>query len=204
MNRCHMFLFGLLLLTTPCLSADGDFGIGSRLPEFPELTTIDDQEVERNIFQSANVFILVFTCNRCPYAKDYEERLNVLQDFCRQSDGKVVLLAVNSNYGRDESLKAMKRRAEAVGFEFLYAKDKDQSLARSVGAIYTPEFFVFDAERRLAYKGALDDSTNPEQATVNYVRQATTDLLRGESVRTKEAGARGCTIRFRRERKTKS
>ena len=204
MNRCHIFSFGVLLLATPVLSADDEFGIGSRLPEFPKLRTIDDQEVGRNAFQSANVLILVFTCNRCPYAKDYEERLKALQHFCRQSDGKVVLLAVNSNYGRDESLTAMTRRAEAVGFDFAYAKDEDQSLAQSVGAVYTPEFFVFDAARRLAYKGALDDSTNADEATVNYVRQAATALLRGDSVKTIEVGARGCTIRFTRQRKSKS
>lgn len=204
MNRYQIFAFGLLLLATAGVSAGADFGIGSKLPEFPKLRAIDDQEVDDNAFQSANVLILVFTCNRCPYAKDYEERLKALQNFCRQSEGKVVLLAVNSNYGRDESLKAMKRRADAVGFDFAYVKDEDQSLARSVGAVYTPEFFVFDAERRLAYKGALDDSTNPGEATVNYVRQAATALLHGDSVKTIEVGARGCTIRFRRQRKPKS
>ncbi len=143
---------------------------GDTCPPFSELASTDDVPIGLDTFSSADVLIVVFTSNRCPYAIDYEERLAALGQFCERSEGKVALLAINSNPGREESLEIFRQRAREAHFTFPCVKDADQSVARSFGAVYTPEFFVFDRQRRLMYRGALDDATDPSRATVNYAR----------------------------------
>ena len=189
-----------LLSTCPAVAQDDEFKIGTKLPDFPILIAVNGTEWDSKKLAAAEVLILAFTCNRCPYSVDYEDRLNALQQKHSESGGRVQLLVINSNYGPDESLPRMKTRAKEKQFEFPYVKDKDQSIARSVGAVYTPEFFVFDRDRRLAYKGALDDATNFDNVTKHYVNDAVVALLAGKDVKTAETGARGCTIRFERRR----
>ncbi len=193
--------FALFTVPEPTLADDGDLKIGGSLPQLPELTAVDSSTWNASEFADAKVRIIVFTCNRCPYAVDYEDRLNALHQFCSDTEGAARLLVINSNYGRDESLERMAERAKESEFHFSYVKDADQSVARSFGAVYTPEFFVFDSNDRLVYKGALDDSTNAEEAKTNYVTDAVSAILTGEPVETAEVGARGCTIRFKRRRR---
>lgn len=180
---------------------DSDLKIGEPLPEFSGLAAVDGGKWGSASFKEAQVLVIAFTCNRCPYAVDYEDRLKALQTFCRSLDGQARLLVINSNYGRDESLERMQERAREKEFAFPYVKDADQSVARTLGAVYTPEFFVFDQERRLTYRGALDDATNAEEAKTNYVNAAVSAILEGKPVDPAEVGARGCTIRFKRRRR---
>lgn len=199
---------GLLLIMASVgagvpVAADEDEGldIGDTMPDFAELQATDRSRWSASAFDKATVLIVAFTCNRCPYAVDYEDRLNALHEQYRASSGQVRLLVINSNAGRDESLERMTERSREKKFGFRYVKDEDQSVARSFGAVYTPEFFVFDQERRLAYKGALDDATNADEATTGFVTQAVSAILEGKPVETTEVGARGCTIRFKRRRR---
>ncbi|MCH2200656.1 MAG: thioredoxin family protein [Fuerstiella sp.] len=164
------------------------------------LTDIDGKNWNTANLADAKVMIVVFTCNECPYSVDYEDRLNTLHRKYVDSGGQVRLLVVNSNTGSRESLAEMSKRAEQKQFSFVYVKDSDQSFARSLGAVYTPECFVFDQDRRLVYKGALDDSTTETNVKVHYVNDAVTAVLAGAPVKTPEAGARGCAIRFKRRR----
>ena len=179
-------------------SADEELSIGSELPEFAALPSVDDKQWKSDDFDDATVLIVAFTCNRCLYAIDYEERLKQLHEYCQQKGLSVQLLVVNSNYGRDESLDRMKTRSSEREFRFRYVKDEEQSVARAFGAVYTPEFFVFNRQKKLVYKGALDDSTNADEVTVNYVQEAVEAVVKGNPVEVNEVGARGCTIRFKR------
>ncbi len=198
----RLFVISFVLLSTllrPIALADNGLEIGGKLPVFAAMPGVDGQHWKSEDFREAAVLIVAFTCNRCLYAIDYEERLTLLYDDCQQrSDERVQLLVINSNHGRDESLAMMKLRSTERKFGFPYVKDEEQSVARAFGAVYTPEFFVFDQQRRLAYKGAMDDATKADAVTVNYVQKAVEALTRGESIETAEVGARGCTIRFRR------
>lgn len=192
-------LITLLWNVSSCVYAS-EFTIGNQLPEVSGLIGIDGMEWSSKSQADAKVLIVVFTCNKCPYSVDYEDRLNALHSQCVDSDGKVRLLVVNSNTGRNESLPEMTKRAKQKQFRFVYVKDGDQSFARSVGAVYTPECFVFDQDRHLVYKGALDDSTTETKVKVNYVNDAVSAVLAGVPVRKPKAGARGCAIRFKRHR----
>jgi hypothetical protein len=193
-----------LLLCLPLNSgaeaADKEFSLGDSLPVFSKLVAVDGTEWSTDQFARSEVLIIAFTCNRCPYAVDYEERLNLLNKRYGDSKSPVKLLVINSNHGPDESLERMASRTQEQHFEFTYLKDDDQVVARGLGAIYTPEFFVFDQERRLVYKGALDDATNAVEVKTHYVNDAVAAVLAGTPIKTAEAGARGCTIRFKRRR----
>jgi len=192
-------VLGVLMIAGTVVAND-DFKPGDQLPPFSKLISTDRTEWNSSRFDDAQVLIIAFTCNRCPYSVDYEDRLNLLHRKYVKSGGQVRLLVINSNAGRDESLERMAERVKREQFEFRYVKDADQSVARSVGAVYTPEFFVFDEERRLVYKGALDDATNADDAETHYVNDAVAAILAGTPVETTAAGARGCTIRFKRRR----
>lgn len=197
---CVAMLVVGTLVNSAAGAVDEGFGLGDPLPAFSKLVAIDGTEWSSDQFAKSEVLIIAFTCNRCPYAVDYEERLNLLNKQYGDSKSPVKLLVINSNYGPDESLERMASRTKEQHFEFTYLKDGDQVVARGLGAIYTPEFFVFDQERRLVYKGALDDATDADEVKIHYVNDAVAAVLAGTPIKTVEAGARGCTIRFKRRR----
>jgi peroxiredoxin len=202
-ERCRtsiVLLLLCLLANSGAEAVDEGFSLGDTLPAFSQLVAVDGTEWSTDQFAKSEVLIIAFTCNRCPYAVDYEARLNLLHKQYGDSKSPVKLLVINSNYGPDESLKRMASRAKELHFEFTYVKDGDQSVARRMGAIYTPEFFVFDQDRRLVYKGALDDATNAVEVKTHYINDAVAAVLAGTPIKTAEAGARGCTIRFKRRR----
>ena len=91
----------------------------------------------------------------------------------------------------------MIRRAEREGFNFDYLHDADQAIARALGSERTPEVFVFDGERRLAYHGAIDDSRDQEGVTRHYLRDALDAVLDGRSPGVAETPAVGCTVKWR-------
>jgi alkyl hydroperoxide reductase subunit AhpC len=114
----------------------------------------------------------------------------------------VQLVAINSNdpvsYPED-SYEEMVKRAKTRGFNFPYLWDKDQSVAHAYGATHTPEFFVFDKERRLRYHGRFDDNRDqPDQVRERYVQDAVEALLAGREVAQPETYSIGCTIKWKR------
>src|SRR5581483_2987050 len=110
------------------------------------------------------------TCNECPVAQDYQERLMAFAKKYAGDKSRVGVLAVDVNPGDDESLAKMKEHAAKNKFNFLYARDESQKLGRQLGATRTPEFFVFNKDRKLVYTGAMDDSQN--EPKVNYLEPA--------------------------------
>jgi hypothetical protein len=179
---------GLFFFSCRGVADDDEFTIGSKLPPLSKLMAVDGTEWDSKQLAAAKVVIIVFTCNQCPYSVDYEDRLNALHRKHSVPEGDVMLLVVNSNAGPDESLAQMKARAQEKQFEFPYVKDADQSVARGLGAVYTPEFFVFDRDRQLVYKGALDDATRFDEVRTNYVDSAVAALLAGNPVKTTKDG----------------
>jgi hypothetical protein len=94
----------------------------------------------------------------------------------------------------------MKKRAEKKGFNFPYIWDETQATAKAHGARWTPEFYVFDKDRRLIYRGAMDDHTDAKQAKVNYVADAVKAALAGEKPKVQESPAVGCRVRYETKR----
>jgi peroxiredoxin len=144
------------------------------------------------------VVVVVFTCNSCPVATDYEDRLAA---FAKKYAGKVAVVAINVNRIPEDSLSKMKERAEQKKFTFPYLFDESQKIANDYGATFTPEFFVLGADRKIVYMGGMDDNSNPALVKTNYLEPAVEAALNGSKPEVAESAARGCLIRYARKRR---
>ena len=175
--------------------------IGSVAPAWCDLPGTDGRTYSMSDYADATVIVLIFTCNGCPYAVDYEDRIIALQTRYKDSVSGVQVVAINSNAASADSIEKMKVRSAAKKFNVPYLRDESQGVAESYGAVYTPEFFVLNGKRELVYRGAMDDNTDSAQVKVQYVALAVDSALKGERPAITEVGARGCAIRRKRRRR---
>ncbi|MCR9199173.1 MAG: redoxin family protein [Planctomycetaceae bacterium] len=177
--------------------------VGDRAPVFDALEGVDGEFYGTRELEQTPILVVCFTSNTCPYSVDYEDRLIALQKKYGEAGRQVRVVAINSNATDGDSLKKMIDRAEDKAFNFLYLRDDDQLVAKAFGAIYTPEFFVLNRDRRVVYKGALDDSSKAENVTRSWVELAIAAIQSGKTPEVTKTGARGCAIRFPRRRRRK-
>lgn len=184
------------------LAAAGEYNpvldIGDVGPAWKNLPGVDGKQHSLADVQDKKVVVVVFTCNSCPVARDYEQRLIT---FANRHADDVAVVAINVNRIADDSLPKMKERAEAEKFPFPYLFDETQQIAKDYGATFTPEFFVLGPDRKIAYMGGMDDNSNAAEVKVNYLEPAVEAVLAGKTPETAEAVARGCRIRYARERR---
>ena len=169
--------------------------LGDRAADFAPLPATDGERYSLASFDDRDILVVVFNSNRCPTAKAYEPRLIALQR--EYQDRGVQVIAVNStdpHLYAEESFPAMVEHARASGFTFPYLKDEDQNVARAFGAECTLHAFVLDRDRRLRYRGRIDDSRNPANVTTHDLRNALDDVLAGRAVRVSETAAFGCRL----------
>ncbi len=173
-----------LLATT--LAQAGEFNptldIGDAAPEWKDLVGIDGKKHSLADLKDKEVVVLVFTCNSCLYAVDYESRLKAFHDKYCGPDKKVALVAVCVNRVPEDKPPKLKEKAEKIGFEFPYLYDESQKIGKDYGATRTPEFFVINKERRIVYMGAMDDSTNEAKVEAKYVESAVEATLSGKKI----------------------
>ena len=166
-------------------------------PSF-SLPDVDGAEHTLESYADAAALVLVQSCNHCPYVQAWEGRMKAIQ--ADYADRGVVLVAINSNdpvRHPDDSFEEMGARAKRKGFNFDYLWDEDQSLARALGAERTPEVFLFDGERKLAYHGAIDDSRDDTAVTQHYLRDALDAVLEGREPPVAETPPSGCSVKWR-------
>jgi peroxiredoxin len=169
--------------------------VGSPAPNFSGLESADGKSVSLADFKDKDVLVVTITCNHCPVAIAYQDRLIDLAK-TYGPDSKVGIVAINVNNAEEDKLDKMKERAKEKGFRFPYAYDPSQKIARDLGASVTPEFFVFNKERKLVYSGAMDDSMNADKVTKHYVTDAVDAALKGEAPAVSTSKARGCGIMY--------
>jgi peroxiredoxin len=172
--------------------------LGFPCPDF-HLPSVDGKTVSRDDFATAPVFGVFFYCNHCPYAKSVEGRLMSLEKDYRDRGFRFVAISSNNAAAYPEdSFDNMKKRAKDRGYEFPYLYDEDQSVARAFDAVCTPDLYVFDRDRKLAYHGRLDDS--PMDATKvkrQELRAAVDALLSGQKPSAQQNPSIGCTIKWK-------
>lgn len=166
----------------------------------PEFRLPDPDGREHALADSAAAFLVMFICNHCPFVKHVRKELAAIgRDYAARN---VAIYAINSNdYDAhpDDSPAMMKAEAGEFGYEFPYLVDRDQSVAKAYQAACTPDFFVFDAERRLAYRGQLDDSRpgNDQPVTGRDLRAALDAVLDGRAVSEPQKPSIGCNVKWR-------
>ncbi|HEX2240748.1 MAG TPA: thioredoxin family protein [Actinomycetota bacterium] len=169
--------------------------LGETAPSFGDLKSADGRRYSLSDFDSSSVLALVFISNGCPTVRVYNERLVNLQ--AEYAARGVQLVAINSNnphLSPIDSYSEMAARSEDSGYNFPYLKDEDGSVAHSYGAIATPHAFVFDRERKLRYRGRIDDSRDPANVTTRELRDAIAALVDEHEVEVPETQPFGCAI----------
>ena len=175
--------------------------IGDLAPGWERLPGTDGKLHSFGDLKNKDAVVLVFTCLSCPTAVDYEERFNTLAKQYGGPNGKVGFVAVCVNQVAADRLDKLTERANKQQFAFPVLYDESQKIAKDYGAIFTPEFYVLNKERKIVYMGALDDATDATKVTKRYVEEALVATLKGEVPAVKETIARGCRVRYVRERK---
>jgi len=192
LTRCTLAAV-LSLAATGCY-ADEKLKISEAAPEFAGIIGTDDQSHGLADYKDAKAVVVVFTCNECPVAKAYEDRLVALEKDYGPKGVQVIAINVNKNDGND--LAAMKQRAKDKSFNFPYLFDATQKSGVNYGAKCTPHAFVLDKDRKVAYIGAIDDNMEADKVETSYVRDALNALLAGKAPAKTETRPVGCGIHY--------
>ena len=195
-----------VVLSAAAADNPATLALGSPAPDF-DLPGVDGRNWKLSDFGAARVLVVVFTCNHCPTAQYYEER--VKQFVTDYRDRGVALVAISPNDPKavrldelgwayvGDSFAEMKLHAtyRAFNFPYLYAGDHE-AVSRAYGPVATPHAFVFDATRRLRYVGAIDDSERPQHVKQQHLREAVDALLAGQEPPVTRTRAVGCSVKW--------
>ena len=172
--------------------------LGTKAPDF-SLINVDGQTVSRDDFQDAKGLLVMFICNHCPFVKHIAHELAALGNEYQQRGVGVVAISSNdvSNHPED-SPEQMVHEAESRGYGFPYLYDETQEVAKAYRAACTPDFFVFDGEQKLFYRGQLDGARPGNDVPVNGedLRRALDAVLAGESAPEEQIPSMGCNIKW--------
>jgi peroxiredoxin len=180
------------------------YQVGDTVQDF-QLRNVDGKMLALSQYaRDAQGVIVVFTCNSCPYAKAYEQRIIELhREFAPKGFPVLAIQPNDPERSPEDSFEKMQQRAAEKGYPFPYVWDETQEVARRFGARRTPHVYVLKRQGNaftVAYIGAIDDNTESAEAvTRRYVADAVNALLRGEKPAVTETRAIGCTIKWRRQ-----
>ena len=185
--------------TVKTSSSTGGYGIGDIAEDF-SLKNIDGKMVSLSDYKNAKGFIVTFTCNTCPYAVMYEDRIVGLdKKYAKLGYPVIAIMPNNTEVMPGDSLEAMKKRAEEKGFTFPYLIDENQEVYPKFGATKTPHVFILQKTKQgneVKYIGAIDDNYKDANAvTTKYVENAVDALLNGKDIKETETKAIGCGIK---------
>lgn len=175
--------------------------IGDKAPAWKDLPGVDDKKHSLDDLKDKQLVVVVFFCNSCEVSNDYEERVNALTKKYAES---VAVVAINVNTIPADRLPKMQARAKEKKFLFPYLYDESQKIAKDYGASFTPEFFLLDKDRKVAFMGGMDDNSDPKIVKEHYLEDAIDAVLKGQKPKTAEAVSIGCRIRYVSERRKKS
>jgi len=219
MNKCSQFFSAvvmILLIATNFTSAATNkivtLEIGQSAPDF-NLPGVDGRYYKLTDFDTADILVVIFTCNHCPTAQAYEQRIKKLAADYKQKGVAVVAISPNDPQAvrldelgysdLSDSLKEMKIRASDQNFNFPYLYDGDeQKVSRAYGPTSTPHVFIFDKQRKLRYVGRIDDSEKPEQVKSHDARNAIEALVAEKEVSVERTRTFGCSIKWSDKRQS--
>ncbi|WP_027880391.1 thioredoxin family protein [Mesoflavibacter zeaxanthinifaciens] len=175
------------------------YKIGDIATDF-KLENIDGSMVSLSDFNEAKGFIVTFTCNTCPYAVAYEDRIEALnKKYSSKGYPVIAIMPNNTDVKPGDNMEAMQKRAKEKGFTFPYLIDKGQKIYPQYGATKTPHVYVLQKTKKgniVKYIGAIDDNFQDANAVkTRYVEDAVNALLSGNEIKVKETKAIGCTIK---------
>ena len=178
---------------------DKGYQVGDVATDF-ELMNVDGQMVSLSDYKDAKGFIVIFTCNTCPYAVAYEDRIIALdKKYASKNYLVIAIMPNNTKVKPGDNMEAMKKRAKSKGFSFPYLIDEGQKIYPQYGATKTPHVYVLQKEKKgnvVKYIGAIDDNyQDAESVNTRYVEDAVDALLEGKEIQETYTRAIGCSIK---------
>ncbi|MDB2362505.1 redoxin domain-containing protein [Flavobacteriales bacterium] len=172
--------------------------LGSIIPMSKELMiNVTDEKMSLDNNFNENGLLVVFSCNTCPFVVMWEDRYRQLEEMCQIN--KVGMVYINSNEAKrngDDSKEEMKNYAKSMGYTFPYLIDQNSAVANAFGAKTTPHIYLFDENKKLVYKGAIDDNFRDiSQVKETYLLDAIQQMVSGVDIKIKETNAKGCSIK---------
>ena len=189
----------LSAFATITTNENSGYQIGDVATDF-SLKNIDGNMVSLSDFKEAKGFIVVFTCNTCPYAVAYEDRIEALnKKYANKGYPVIAIMPNNTDVKPGDNFEAMQARAKAKGFTFPYLIDEGQKIYPKYGATKTPHVYILQRTKKgneVMYIGAIDDNYKDASAVgKKYVENAVDALLEGKEIQDKETRAIGCSIK---------
>lgn len=175
--------------------------LGTKAPKFTLPDTVSGKNVSLKDLASSKATVIMFICNHCPYVVHVNKELvRLANDYIKQG---VSFIAISSNDVAnfpDDSPEKMKLKARELGYPFPYLFDASQEVAKAYDAACTPDFFIYDKELKLAYRGQLDDSrpSNGLPVTGKDIRRALDCILSGNPVPAEQKPSIGCNIKWKK------
>lgn len=199
MKLVFVFLVAVTSAAFTIVNAEKGYEIGSIATDFT-LKNIDNQTVSLRDMKDAKGYIVIFTCNHCPYALAYEDRIIALDKKYKKLGYPVIAINPNNpEKQKEDSFEKMQVRAKEKGFTFPYLFDEGQKIYPQYGATKTPHVYVLEKTNKgnvVQYIGAIDDNHSDESAVkAKYVENAVDALLSNEEVKVKTTKAIGCSIK---------
>ena len=173
--------------------------LGTPAPDFALPDVISGETVSLKTFADNPVLVIMFICEHCPFVKHVQNELARLgHDYCAKNVGILAVSANSVQTHPQDAPKHLKAMAIALNFTFPYCYDETQTMAKAYTAACTPDFFVFDRDRKLAYRGQLDDSRpgNGIPVTGKDLRAAIDTLLLGQTLSPEQTPSIGCNIKW--------
>jgi peroxiredoxin len=197
-----LLLLTCLAITTIAITSYAQnltpIAVGSSIPMGDvKMKDVSGKEVSLKDAIGKNGLLVMFSCNTCPYVIKNQERTKQICDYAKANGLGVVV--INSNEAKrndDDSYDAMKKYASEQGYSWSYVVDTDSKLANAFGATKTPETFLFNADGKLTYHGAIDDNpSEAENVSRQHLKEAINEMNSGKEVSVKESKSVGCTIK---------
>lgn len=170
---------------------------GKSLPDFSLLAT-DGKTYSHTDFINNRPLVIMFICNHCPYVQAIEDRLITLgQDLKKLNVNVVAICSNDAESYPDDSYDNLKKRAEEKKYSFTYLYDETQQVAKTFGAVCTPDYFVYDQNAKLAYRGRLDDSwKDASQVKTRELYEAVLELADNKPITRTQTPSMGCSIKW--------
>ena len=182
--------FGIAFIISG-MTGPGGLSVGDKASDF-SLANVDGKMISMDSYDNAKGFIVIFTCNNCPYAKAYQERIAELHHVFNKKGFPVI--AINTS----DSEEAIKQRAKEKNYPFMYLHDETQEVSKAYGATKTPHVYILKKDKTVAYIGAIDNNYKDAAAADKlYVKDAVEALLANKEVKVTTTNAIGCSIKWK-------
>lgn len=169
-------------------------------PNFQLPDVVSNERISLSTFEGKKALLVMFICRHCPFVKHVQlELAKIGKDYVPKNVGIVAISANNIETNPDDAPDKLKQMASELGFNFPYCYDATQEVAKAYTAACTPDFFLFDSELKLVYRGQLDDSRpgNNKPVTGSDLRAALDAVLAGKSVGEEQKPSIGCNIKWK-------